>query len=138
MNSFNRKIAEKFGPQRAKPKKFGCLGNFLHGALRPCIFIARHPANCLSLRQRRNATNSPHEEEARSDRTRRVSAYIRLTPASEARISPASCHPEHSEGSKTLLSQRYFADAQYGISALQTLKITASGTIEKTQEELYH
>ena len=39
MNSFNRKIAEKFGPQRAKPKKFGCLGNFLHGALRPCIFI---------------------------------------------------------------------------------------------------
>ena len=43
MNSFNRKIAEKFGPQRAKPKKFGCLGNFLHGALRPCIFIARHP-----------------------------------------------------------------------------------------------
>ena len=42
MNSFNRKIAEKFDPQRAKPKKFGCLGNFLHGALRPCIFIARH------------------------------------------------------------------------------------------------
>ena len=63
-------------------------------------------------------TNRAHEEEA-------------LTP-------PASCHPEHSEGSKTLLSQRYFAYAQYGISALQTLKITASGTIEKTQEELYH
>ena len=103
MNSFNRKIAEKFGPQRAKPKKFGCLGNFLHGALRPCIFIARHPANCLSLRQRRNATNRVLEEEARSDRTRRVSAYIRLTPASVARISYASCHPEHSEGSKTFL-----------------------------------
>ena len=81
MNSFNRKIAEKFGPQRAKPKKFGCLGNFLHGALRPCIFIARHP----------------------------------------------EAEP-----------QRYFAYAQYDISALQTLKITASGTIEKTQEELYH
>ena len=39
----------------------------------------------------------------RRSRTRRVSAYIRLTPASVARISYASCHPEHSEGSKTFL-----------------------------------
>ena len=56
MNSFNRKIAEKFGPQRAKPKKFGCLGNFLHGALRPCIFIGfrrfEEPQN-YSLRNHR-------------------------------------------------------------------------------------
>ena len=63
----------------------------------------RHSANCLSLRQRRNATNRVLEEEARSDHTLRVSSYIRLTPASVARISYASCHPEHSEGSKTFL-----------------------------------
>ena len=131
MNSFNRKIAEKFGPQRAKPKKFGCLGNFLHGALRPCIFIGfrrfEEPQD-YSLRNRReppgkavSLTKIIHpitfwqrffflwlrfflfgrsEKKEMNKTDSYATGYFAFA---QHDTPPASCHPEHSEGSKTFI-----------------------------------